>query len=551
MIPVSWLQRLGQLQRGKSARELLRALDDPRRAQEARLLDILRRNQDTLYGKEHGFASIKDPATWAKQVPIVLPVDHARQVDRAMAGEPNVLTAERAVYYVQTTGSTGAPKHVPITPSYRAEFQRSLHASMWHMYRRFPEAYRGRVLYSVGSARDAVAKDGKSVGTMSGYNFTALPRIVRALYAWPAELFAVRDLATRNWLALQLALQAGPTLCGAIFPLGLVLLFRELERRKDELAHHLERGTLPESLALEPAERALFQSLVRASPRRAARLRSAKGKDDLVPCAFPELRLAVCWTAATAALYVPELQRWLGEQVVVRDGVYSAAEGWMNVPMGDAEPGGPVCVTGHYLELIEEETFLAGGRETRGVHEAEVGRRYAVVLTTSGGSYRYSLGDIVEVFATMGRTPCIRFVRKAGAHSSLVGEKLDEAHVNLAVGGALREMGFEATWFCLAPRTGGASPGYTLHIEAAPPGDTDAWRADLARKVDAGLCAAARDYRGHRGDTSLGEVEVKIVAPGRFEAWRAAEAARGVSIAQQKAKHLVAHVGEIPLPLRG
>src|SRR5256885_8227481 len=28
--------------------------------------------------------------------------------------------------YVRTTGSTGAPKHVPITPAYRAEFQKTV-----------------------------------------------------------------------------------------------------------------------------------------------------------------------------------------------------------------------------------------------------------------------------------------------------------------------------------------------------------------------------------------------------------------------------------------
>lgn len=552
MIPVSWLHWLGQRSRAGVARSLSDAWDDPERAQRARLRDILRRNQGTEYGRKHGFASVAgDPAAYARQVPIVRPDEHAPWVDRMMRGERNVLTAEAPVYYVQTTGTTGVPKHVPITPSYRAEFQRSLHASMWHLCRRLPEAFTGRVLYSVGSARDAVAPDGCPIGTMSGYNFTALPRLVRAMYAWPPELFAVRDLRTRSWLALQLAIQAGPSLCGAIFPLGLVLLFRELERRKDELAHHLERGTLPPDLALEPLERGLFERLVRPAPAHAAALRAARSRDELLPAAFPALRLAVCWTGATASLYVPELKRWLGSQAVVRDGVYSAAEGWMNVPMGDDEPGGPVCVTGHYLEFIDEDRFVAGDTsQTKGVHQLEVNRRYAVVLTTSGGTYRYSLGDIVEVYERLSRTPCIRFVRKAGAHCSLVGEKLDESHVNLAVGQALAQLRFDATWFCLAPRTGGDVPGYTLHIEAAPGGDVAGWCADLGKRVDWQLRAFARDYASHRGDTSLGEVQVRLVTPGTFEGWRAQQAAQGAAIAQQKAKHLVARPEDIPAPLR-
>lgn len=548
MIPVRVLHWLGQRSRTANAKEFLRAVSDPGAAQRARLLSIVQRNANTSYGKAHGFSSIDSPEAYAAQVPIVTPLQHQEQVNRMLAGETNVLTAEAPVYYVQTTGSTGVPKHVPVTPSYRVEFQKALHASLWHLYRRHPEACRGRVLYFVGSARDGVAADGCPIGTMSGYNFTAMPKVVRAMYAWPPELFGLRDLKTRNFLALQLALQSAPTLCATIFPLGLVLLFRELERRADELAHHLERGTLPDDLALSSEERALFSSLMQKRPDRAAGLRAGM-KGDLVPNAFPELRAAVCWTSATAQLYVPELQRWLGERAIVRDAVYSAAEGWMNVPMGGPESGGPVCVTGHYLEFIPEAEMEAEQPAALGAHQLEVGQRYGVVLTTSGGSYRYALGDVVEVYDTFQATPCIRFVRKAGAHCSLVGEKLDEAHVNLAVSGALAKLDSQSLWFCLAPRSGGAVPGYALHIEAAPQ-DAAGFRAALGREVDEGLQRAARDYAGHRADTSLDRVQVVLVEPGTFESWRAAQAATGAAVAQQKACHLVPSVDLLPEPMR-
>ncbi|MBL4849499.1 MAG: GH3 auxin-responsive promoter family protein [Planctomycetes bacterium] len=548
MIPVRVLHWLGQRSRTANAKEFLRAVGDPGAAQRARLRLILRRNAGTSYGQTQGFGSITTPEEYAQRVPIVTPLEHQAQVNRMLAGEANVLTAEAPVYYVQTTGSTGDPKHVPVTPSYRVEFQKALHASLWHLYRAHPEACRGRVLYFVGSANAGVAADGCPIGTMSGYNFTAMPSVVRAMYAWPQVLFGLRDLRTRNFLALQLALQAAPTLCATIFPLGLVLLFRELERRADELAHHLERGTLPDDLVLSNEERALFRSLVKKRPDRAAGLRAGI-KGDLVPNAFPELAAAVCWTSATAKLYVPELQRWLGGRAIVRDAVYSAAEGWMNVPLGGAEPGGPVCVTGHYLEFIPEAELESASPTTLGAHQVEVGQRYGVLLTTSGGSYRYSLGDVIEVYDTFHATPCIRFVRKAGAHCSLVGEKLDEAHVNLAVAGALEDLSCESLWFCLAPRTGGEVPGYTLHIEAAPK-DAASFAADLAQRVDRGLRGAARDYAAHREDASLAPVEVAIVEPGTFEAWRAAQAAEGAAVAQQKACHLVSDTDKLPAPMR-
>ncbi len=549
MIPVSWIHRLGQLSRGRTARAFVRAAGDPEAAQRSRLQHILRANARTTFGREHGFDTLRGPADYAARVPLTTPQEHQRWVDRVMHGEAHALTHERPVYYVQTTGSTGVPKHVPITPSYRVEFQRALHASLWHYHRRFPDAYRRQVLYFVGSAKEGTAPDGCPIGTMSGYTFSSLPSWVQALYAWPAALFRLRDQPTRTWLALQLAVQAGPSLCGTIFPLSLVLLFRALERHADELAYHGERGTLPEHLVLTDEERRFFGSLVQARPDRAAGLRRGAG-GSLVSHTFPELRLVACWTGATAGLYVPELRAWLGEEIALRDAVYSAAEGWMNVPMGEEAPGGPVCVTGHYLEFIPEAAYEAGETSTVGVHALQDGARYLVVLTTSGGAYRYVLGDVVEVCGRFERTPCIRFVRKIGAHCNLAGEKLDEAHVNEAVGAALAAMGPRVTWFCLVPYPGDV-PGYALHVEpTSAPGDEAAWRADLAHRVDEGLGAAARDYRSARAGGSLGPVRVRLVAPGSTERLRARLTSEGVAVAQQKARHLLDREDALPRELR-
>ena len=63
---VRWLQRrsdstlalLTRLLFSRSWRRFLEAVHDPRAAQEARLFEILARNKDTVFGKEHDFAGI-------------------------------------------------------------------------------------------------------------------------------------------------------------------------------------------------------------------------------------------------------------------------------------------------------------------------------------------------------------------------------------------------------------------------------------------------------------------------------------------------------------
>lgn len=561
-IPPPVLHRLGQLQRRGAARAFAAAALDPAAAQRARLRHILEDNRDTEVGRAWDFAGIGDVDAYRRAVPIHTPEAVAPYVERMMRGEASVLTRERPEYWVRTTGSTGTPKHVPITDGYRAELQTSVHVALWHLYRRFPAAFRGRALYFVGSPKLDVAPDGTPVGTMSGYNFGKMPPIVRALYAWPAELFEVPDLATRNWLALHLALCADVTMMVGIFPASIVYLLRDLEELLDELSFHVERGALPARLVLDEERRAFFAARLRPRPDVAARLREAKAmkRGEICPHLFPRLALTYCWTSSTAGAFVPELQQHLGPRVPIRDAIYSACEGWCSIPMGDEAPGGALAVTSHFFEFIEESAYEAGGRDTVLAHELEDGKRYFILFSTSGGMYRYLLGDVVEVTgrfpARAGKhgtrgTPTICFVRKAGAAANLVGEKLDEAHATMAVGEALAAAASGATFFTLAPEPGRARPGYALYLEPAPGVTLDDERLrSVARRVDEGLSRLAADYGRLRKGQALLPVVVRLVPAGAYREWRQERVHAGVAEPQIKVAHLCGDVDKVPALIR-
>ncbi len=542
------LHLVGQATRARTAAAFAHATRDPGAAQEQRLRELMQRNADTEYGRAHGFAEITTPAAYARRVPLMTPADLEPWVARLQAGERKLLTADEPVYYVRTTGSTGNAKHVPITAAYRVEFQKTVHVALWHLYARFPRAFLGRALYFVGSRKVARAADGNDIGTMSGFNFTELPPLLRAIYAWPYELFEVGDLATRSYLALWLACLGDVSLIAGIFPAPIVYLLRDLEARAGELAHDLRNGTLACAAALTPEQRAFF--LPRAPPRPdlAARLeRAARAPvEEKVREAWPHLRLAYCWTTSTAGLFVPELQRRLGAGVAIRDAIYSACEGWCSIPIGDEEPGGALAVTSHYFEFIPEIDFDAGSRETRTAGELEDGRRYYIVLTTGAGLYRYLLGDIVEVCGFHHATPRIRFVRKAGAFTNLLGEKLDESHVTRAVGAALAESRLEATWFTLVPDSSGTHPGYVLHVELAGDGDLETLRA----QVDAHLGEASYDYGRLRAAKQLRPLALKQIPAGSYQRVRQRKVGDGSAEAQLKTAHLVADAASLPAELR-
>ena len=256
------LHFLGGLTRiGPARSSFEKAARDPQAAQEAKLKQIAARNAGTEYGKKFGLAGF-NPRDFSTRLPLMTPADLEPWVRREMAGERNLLTADAPVYYVRTTGSTGVPKHVPITRAYVSEFQRTVHVSLYHLKKKFPGAFRGRALYFVGSRRVARAPDGNDVGTMSGFNFTEMPEVVRKIYAWPYELFEVPSLTARSFLALLFAAAGDVTMIAGIFPAPIVYLLRDLAAQCEPLARALRDRKLPDNLDVTPAQRELFTNLL-------------------------------------------------------------------------------------------------------------------------------------------------------------------------------------------------------------------------------------------------------------------------------------------------
>ena len=91
------------------------ATGDPEQAQARVRRALLRDNADTVFGREHGFATIGSAAEYARQVPIRDYETLRPYIGRIMAGETGVLTAEAPFMFTTTSGTTGEPKFIPVT----------------------------------------------------------------------------------------------------------------------------------------------------------------------------------------------------------------------------------------------------------------------------------------------------------------------------------------------------------------------------------------------------------------------------------------------------
>ncbi len=533
------LQLLAELQRIPESIRFERAARDPERAQNELLRTMIAANADTAFGRQHGLAKVKTLRDLQTCVPVQTYADIEPWVKRQMQGEPGVLSADKPVFFASSTGTTGTPKRTPTTPMFRKEFQRTLFVSMMQVAARFPSAFAGQILYFVGPRELDRAPDGTPIGYTSGFNFTTMPPVVKKLYAWPYELFVVKDLDARTYLSAWLAALGDVTFVAAIFPLALLNVLRAIEGYAEPLVRDLRAGKLRDDLKLTPEERTFFEKLARVDQRAADRIESAareNGGKLPVSAVMPRLRLVYCWIGASAAHYVPELRRRLGPDVAIRDAIYAANEAWGNVTFGEDVLGGPVAITSHVFELVRESDWDRGVREGTFAQDLVDGERYRLLATTGAGLYRYDLGDIVECTGHYKKTARIRFARRAGASLSIAGEKLDESHVTAAVSRALARANLEAAYFTAVPRFE-PRPRWQIAIELVDV-PTDAKLEALRADIDRSLSEAAADYGVYRKST-LEPAALMLLAKGEYDRSRRALIAKGGQDAQLKVVHLL------------
>ena len=532
------MRRMMLMTVGAQHRRFVAATADPRTTQVARLRHILRTNAATEYGVRCGFSSIQSVADFQKRVPIVTYDQVRPHIKKMMDGAPAVLTAENPYQYLLTSGSTNEPKYVPVTRSFRREYATPL--QFFYLYRQHPDIFRpGGILSMVSPAIEGWTAGGVPYGAASGLTYLSQNALVRTLYAVPYDAFTIKDFAAKYYVILRMALERDLRVILMANPSTLGLLLKELNQHAEALIDDIARGRIRPPAPIDPAVLGRLERRLRPNPQRArelARIRSAA--DGMLPPVqvWPRLRAVVCWRDASAALYLPALEASLGDVPVYNLG-YAASEGLGTFRLADF--GDEVlAITGHWFEFCDVDEMdgaVGTARPLRLCDELQEGRRYFIVMTTSGGLYRYHIDDIVEVRGFVNRTPALRFVQKGTNSYSFTGEKLTEAQVIAAVTAAASAHGFVPTFFTALP-VFGELPHYRVMIEGTAAG-TPAPAHALAGTIDAELSRLNVEFDGKRRSRRLGSTQVSFLPPGFFEHYREATH-RTKRDAQIKFKHL-------------
>ena len=513
------------------------ATRDPLEAQLQKLLQIVRRNRDTVFGRAHDFGAIRTVADYQQRVPIQTYDDLGPLIERVKRGEKRILTADDPLMFAVTSGTTGKAKYVPVTPSYLDEYIHGMQIHNYFILEDYPQIGEGKFLTPTSSDIEGHVECGLPYGAISGLVTQRQPEVIRRYFALPYELSRVKDAEAKHYLTLRLALEQKITISLLPNPSSLVQLAEKLDAYRDDLIADVERGRLTDRWPLAPEVRRALERRIGANPRRAEELRSiVRNSGRLTPIeAWPGLVLLSCWKGGTMPMYLAKLPRYYGD-APIRDLGYMATEGRCATPLVNSGAAGVLNITSHFYEFIPESEIEAASPTVVTAEQLESNERYYVLLTTSAGLYRYNLNDLVRVVDYHHNTPVIQFVRKGQGISSITGEKLAESQVTGALMRALQRSGAEIAHFTACVEWG-EPPRYQFFVEAAAPLSQEQ-RLGFLDAMERALCEENVEYEAKRDSQRLGYPVLKIVAPGTYDRYRAGRAAQGAAEAQIKIPNL-------------
>jgi hypothetical protein len=509
---------------------------DPAQAQERKLLELVKRNAGSAYGREHGLDTVKSVADFRSAVPPNTYETLEPYIERTLQGESGVLTSDAALMFATTSGTTGSAKFIPVTPSYLDEYSHGVHVHLYRMFADFPDLLDGKMLVPTSNDVEGHTEGGLPYGAISGYLTRHQPRPIRRFYALPYELCKVKDVEAKYYLTLRHALPADVRVVMMPNPSSMTLLAEKMTEYAEELIHDIRNGSVNAQFLPDGAPSGLGEGFAPEPERADALAAILRSTGTLLPReAWPKLRLLSCWKGGTMPLYLRSLPDSYGD-LPVRDLGYMASEGRGATPLVNSGAGGVLNVTSHFFEFVPEEQRDQQDKQFLGAHELESNQEYYIYFTTAAGLYRYDINDVVRVVDFYRNTPVLQFVRKGQGMTSITGEKLTESQVTGALMDAVDADGFDVQHFT-ARVEWGEPPRYVFYTELGESMTSERSR-DLASAVDRALSSRNIEYEAKRESKRLGPPVLRRVASGSYQALRQARVAAGASEAQVKIPQL-------------
>lgn len=527
------------------------------RVQEKLLMDILRLQRDTEYGKRHNFRAITTVCEFLSKHPLTSYEDYRSIIeDIAHTGSFSQLVSEPITLFQESSGTTGDVKLVPRTKSLSFSFLKAFQAteivaeSYFCNTARSIERHRGLALITTMPTKITASNIPRGTGTSGGFReaigkYKLVEKVIGLQYSSPPPVFLIPNSESAYYCHLLFGLLAEDlTFIAANFSANVLEAVQMLEMKWRQLVSDIRVGQIHEAVKLDKATRRELQSKLKPNPRRAINLEAefSKGLDGILLRIWPQLRYVQCITTGSMHLYTENLKSYSGS-IPFYSGGYGASEAWIGVNLEPYRTPPSYVITPHsaFFEFIPEEEIDTDLPSTVGLTSLKISENYEVVVTTVAGLYRYRLGDIVRCVGYHNQSPKVEFLYRRQSLLNLLGEKVSEQIILAALSSAIKKLGKESHLADYSTRMEFSTRPwrYVVYVEAlrasGSPHELQACRDEIEKFIS----CSNKLYRDLRSESRIGPLELKLVRRGAFKALKDQSLSQGYSETQFKMPRLL------------
>src|SRR4051794_2812120 len=286
------------------AADFLRQTSIADEVQRDRLLELVRRNADSQFGRDHHFSEIKNAADFRKRVPIRGYDGHEPYIARVREGETNALfgPGTEVLMFAMTSGTTAKPKTIPVTRESLNNYREGW--TIWGIqaFDAHPAIIKNGlrpILQLVSNWREQFTPAGIPCGAITGLTAHIQNPLVRTTYCMPPVTMGIKDIESKYYVALRLSAYRDLGATMAANPSTLLGIAKLGDREKETLIRDLRDGTLSSKFDVPPGVRRALRWKVRMKRKETARrldeIASRTGR--LLPKDYwPNLDFLANWT---------------------------------------------------------------------------------------------------------------------------------------------------------------------------------------------------------------------------------------------------------------
>lgn len=325
----------------------------PHEVQDELFGNLISQAQDTEWGKKHNYASIRNQEQFKNSVPIQDYESLKPYIERMLKGEQNILWNTEIRWFAKSSGTTNdRSKFIPVSQESLEECHYKGGKDMLSIYcnnRPNAQIFTGKSL-TLGGSHQVTQSGDISFGDLSAVLLKNLPM-------W-AEYIRTPDLS--------------------------ITLIENYEEKIEKIAQ-ATIGVNVTNMAGVPTWTVVL----------AKRLMEITGKQNLLEI-WPNLELYV-HGAVNFTPYREQFKKLIPSDSMYYLETYNASEGFFGIQdQSNSDEMLLMLDYGIYYEFLPMEHFGEENPKTLGLSEVELGKNYALIISTNGGLWRYMIGDTIK-----------------------------------------------------------------------------------------------------------------------------------------------------------